>query len=141
MDLLYELASPVLLMALCRCGLHGCVLVPASSAGDNFAYLIIDRSSKEAALVDPADPQEVMRVVRQMQCTLTTILTTHRHHDHAGGNRWLRARFPNLRVVGGVGEVREARHCLLVLLRACVHELCVIVIVVVGICGGHQGAC
>uniref|UniRef100_A0A034VUA7 hydroxyacylglutathione hydrolase n=2 Tax=Bactrocera dorsalis TaxID=27457 RepID=A0A034VUA7_BACDO len=56
---------------------------------DNFMYLIIDSSTKEAAIVDPVDPESVLAAVREENVHLTKVLTTHHHWDHAGGNEKL----------------------------------------------------
>lgn len=50
------------------------------------AYLLHDRQSGEAALIDTADaPDQVIHTLRQARLTLRHILLTHCHHDHAGG--------------------------------------------------------
>lgn len=51
---------------------------------NNYAYVLVDAATRTAAVVDPADPAPVLRAVRAVGATLTHILTTHRHHDHAG---------------------------------------------------------
>ncbi|XP_036326749.1 hydroxyacylglutathione hydrolase, mitochondrial-like isoform X1 [Rhagoletis pomonella] len=56
---------------------------------DNFMYLIIDNSTKEAAIVDPVDPESVIAAVQAENVHLTKVLTTHHHWDHAGGNEKL----------------------------------------------------
>lgn len=53
---------------------------------DNYMYLIIDESTKEAAVVDPVEPKKVLKEVSTEGVNLTTVLTTHHHWDHAGGN-------------------------------------------------------
>ena len=50
-----------------------------------------------------------------MRLDLRMILTTHYHHDHAGGNLELAARFPGVEVVGGLldpvaGATRRCKH-------------------------------
>ncbi|XP_018318957.1 hydroxyacylglutathione hydrolase, mitochondrial [Agrilus planipennis] len=59
-------------------------VLPALS--DNYMYLIIDEKTKEAAIVDPVDPDSVLQAVTEEGVNLTKILTTHHHWDHAGGN-------------------------------------------------------
>jgi len=60
------------------------VTIPATQ--DNFMYLIVDKSSMQAFVVDPVEPETVLSVVRKQNVTLSGILTTHHHWDHAGGN-------------------------------------------------------
>lgn len=46
---------------------------------DNYMYLLIDKSTKEAAIIDPVAPGVVWETVRNENVKLTTILTTHHH--------------------------------------------------------------
>ncbi|XP_050422627.1 hydroxyacylglutathione hydrolase, mitochondrial isoform X1 [Adelges cooleyi] len=62
-------------------------VLPALS--DNFMYLLIDKTTGEAAIVDPVAPNTVWEAVKRENVKLTTILTTHHHWDHAGGNKEL----------------------------------------------------
>ncbi|MGD8514689.1 MAG: MBL fold metallo-hydrolase [Granulosicoccaceae bacterium] len=53
---------------------------------ENFVYLIEDKVSKRAAVVDPAwDVDEVIRLAQQHGVTITDILLTHSHYDHING--------------------------------------------------------
>ncbi len=52
-------------------------LLPALS--DNYMYLIVDKATKEAAIVDPVRPEEVVSAVKSEGVNLTTVLTTHHH--------------------------------------------------------------
>lgn len=62
---------------------------------------IIDEGTKEAAVVDPVDPEVVIAAVRQNDVKLTKVLTTHHHWDHAGGNGKLSKNFTDLAIYGG----------------------------------------
>ncbi|XP_006611211.1 hydroxyacylglutathione hydrolase, mitochondrial-like isoform X2 [Apis dorsata] len=77
---------------------------------DNYMYLIIDETSQEAAIVDPVDPDTVACAVQQNNVSLTKVLTTHHHWDHAGGNIKLCKKFNNLQVYGGDDRI-EALTC------------------------------
>lgn len=46
---------------------------------DNYMYLIIDKDTKEAAIVDPVDPTTVLTAVKEQGVNLTSVLTTHHH--------------------------------------------------------------
>ncbi|XP_074659113.1 hydroxyacylglutathione hydrolase, mitochondrial-like isoform X2 [Tubulanus polymorphus] len=59
-------------------------LIPALS--DNYMYLLIDETTQTCAAVDPVEPKEILRAVKEEDVALTTVLTTHHHWDHAGGN-------------------------------------------------------
>ncbi|WJW76116.1 MBL fold metallo-hydrolase [Thiohalobacter sp. IOR34] len=53
---------------------------------ENFVYLIEDRASGRAAVVDPAwEVEEVLRLARERGLRITDILLTHSHHDHING--------------------------------------------------------
>lgn len=72
---------------------------------DNYMYLIIDEETKEAAVVDPVDPNVVMDSVEDNKVKLTKILTTHHHWDHASGNKKMKKIIPELLVYGGDDRV------------------------------------
>ncbi|XP_078414784.1 hydroxyacylglutathione hydrolase, mitochondrial [Cetorhinus maximus] len=74
-------------------------LLPALA--DNYMYLLIDNETREAAIVDPVEPQKVVEAVKKHGVKLTTVLTTHHHWDHAGGNKELVKKVPGLQVYGG----------------------------------------
>ena len=53
----------------------------------NFIYLIGDRSTGEAVVIDPAyDPQGIINIVEEDGMKLTGVLATHYHPDHVGGD-------------------------------------------------------
>eukprot|EP00959_Pyramimonas_sp_CCMP1952_P329624 6901365-Pyramimonas_sp.AAC.1 len=81
--------------------LSTCDVIPVPILTDNYGYFIIDRATKQCAAVDPADPELVCDLLERRNLTLTMILTTHQHHDHAGGNLALKEAFPDVVVVGG----------------------------------------
>jgi hydroxyacylglutathione hydrolase len=53
---------------------------------DNYAYLLHDAASGEAAVVDPSEAGPVLAVLKETGWRLAHILNTHHHHDHIGGN-------------------------------------------------------
>ncbi|KAI1096905.1 hydroxyacylglutathione hydrolase [Rostrohypoxylon terebratum] len=82
--------------------------IPMWTGGhDNYAYLLIDDKSKDAVVVDPANPEEVTPVLKEAiqsgKINLTAIVNTHHHWDHAGGNDKIRSDLgtPNLPIIGG----------------------------------------
>jgi len=75
-------------------------ILPALS--DNYMYLIICNKTKEAAIVDPVNPESVLEAVQKENVQLKSVLTTHHHWDHAGGNEKLVSLFKGpLTVYGG----------------------------------------
>ncbi|KAK7109822.1 hypothetical protein V1264_013803 [Littorina saxatilis] len=74
-------------------------LIPALE--DNYMYLIIDEQTKECAAVDPVEPDKVLSAVEEEGVKLNTVITTHHHWDHAGGNEKLLETAGKLKVYGG----------------------------------------
>jgi phosphoribosyl 1,2-cyclic phosphodiesterase len=62
-------------------------------SGNNYAYLVVDDKSKDAVIVDPANPPEVTPVLKEAidsgRINLKAIVNTHHHGDHSGGNNKL----------------------------------------------------
>lgn len=84
-------------------------VLPALS--DNYMYLVVDEVTGEAAIVDPVEPEKVLSAVQQHGARLSTILTTHHHWDHAGGNeKMVAAAGGELRVVGGDERIPALNH-------------------------------
>ncbi len=52
----------------------------------NFNYLIWDRTTQEAAAIDPLDVAALLVSLREKQLNLKYIINTHEHHDHTAGN-------------------------------------------------------
>ena len=75
-------------------------VVPIPQLQDNYAYLIIDRSAGEAAIVDCAEAGPVLDEVQKQGVRLTGILATHHHYDHVGGNDDLCGTVADLQVYG-----------------------------------------
>lgn len=66
-------------------------VVPIACLSDNYAYLLVCPKTKQAAVVDPSEPDPVLRAVsenagRAGDVKVVAILDTHHHHDHVGGN-------------------------------------------------------
>ena len=74
-------------------------ILPALS--DNYMYLLVDTNTNQAAIVDPVEPDTVLAAVEEEGVELTTVLTTHHHWDHAGGNKEIVKRVGGLTVLGG----------------------------------------
>lgn len=68
---------------------------------DNYSYLIIDESTKEAAVVDPVEPEKLVNAANEHGLHLKLVLTTHHHWDHAGGNEKIKEMVPGIKVYGG----------------------------------------
>ncbi|HEY8516640.1 MAG TPA: hydroxyacylglutathione hydrolase [Candidatus Binatia bacterium] len=70
---------------------------------DNYSYLIIDEDERVAAVVDCAEVEPVLEAARREGVTLTTVLSTHHHYDHVGGNEELASRMP-VRIYGNADD-------------------------------------
>src|SRR5687768_10553887 len=66
---------------------------------DNYGYLLVCEKTNDAAVIDPSEAEPVLRRVEQEKVRLITILNTHHHRDHTGGNQELLAS-GNLEVYG-----------------------------------------
>ncbi|XP_012910761.1 hydroxyacylglutathione hydrolase-like protein isoform X4 [Mustela putorius furo] len=67
---------------------------------DNYMYLVIEEHTREAVAVDVAVPKRLLEIVGREGVSLTTVLTTHYHWDHARGNAELARLRPGLAVLG-----------------------------------------
>jgi hydroxyacylglutathione hydrolase len=71
---------------------------------DNYAYLLSDDQSDECAVVDCAEADKVLAAAKAHGLRPSTVLSTHFHRDHVGGNLDLAAAVPGLRVYGARAE-------------------------------------
>ena len=58
---------------------------------DNYGFLARDRASGLTAAIDTPDADAILRELKATGWTLTHVLNTHWHPDHAGGNAALQA--------------------------------------------------
>ena len=58
---------------------------------DNYGFLIRDDATGQAACIDTPDADAILRELKTLGWTLTHILNTHWHPDHAGGNAAIKA--------------------------------------------------
>jgi hydroxyacylglutathione hydrolase len=88
-----------------------CTVLPVAFLEDNYSYLIACHVTGHVAVVDCGDATAIETAMTRLTLPdgcpkqqLTTILTTHGHWDHDGGNRDLLSDYPNLNIVGGLGD-------------------------------------
>ncbi len=54
-----------------------------------FCYLIVDETTREAALIDPAgDFSKIDKIIRKHNAKIKYIINTHGHYDHISGNEY-----------------------------------------------------
>jgi hydroxyacylglutathione hydrolase len=57
---------------------------------DNYCFLLHDENSRTALVIDPGEAPPVERALKEHGLELSLIVNTHHHHDHIGGNAWLK---------------------------------------------------
>ncbi len=77
------------------------VAVPAFA--DNYLWLVHDEDSGETAVVDPGDPAPVLAEADNRGWRITTVLNTHWHPDHTGGNLAIKEA-TGAKIIGPAGE-------------------------------------
>jgi glyoxylase-like metal-dependent hydrolase (beta-lactamase superfamily II) len=74
----------------------------------NFAYLIGDEGTRQAAVVDPAfKPEKVLERATAGNLRIVYLINTHGHYDHADGNGVILARTKARLLAGGSGGVAD----------------------------------
>ena len=57
---------------------------------DNFAYLIADEKSGDAALIDPSfEPENILAILQNKNLSVKYLINTHSHYDHINGNDYI----------------------------------------------------
>ena len=77
---------------------------PIPAFDDNYIWLLGRPGFAGCVVVDPGDEDPVIEHLRGAGLTLDAIMITHKHADHVGGIRGLKAEWPDALVYGPVGE-------------------------------------
>jgi hydroxyacylglutathione hydrolase len=96
------------------------------SWSDNWMYLITDEASQDGAIVDPWDAEGAAKAVKAAGVNVsrypppngrvltgvqvTSIITTHHHNDHSGGNDKFVKMYPGIKVYGGSKKGQGVDH-------------------------------
>ncbi len=70
---------------------------------DNYSYLIIDETNRDACVVDPSEAAPIISFVEKNKINLKYILNTHHHYDHVGGNIELKKKYSS-NIIGFIGD-------------------------------------
>ena len=88
-----------------------CEISPIHAFRDNFIWLLHARHAPRGVVVDPGDAGPVLGHLAATGIGLAAILVTHKHADHVGGIRRLRAQFRDIPVYGPAQEpIPEITH-------------------------------
>lgn len=52
----------------------------------NYMYLIACPETREAAAIDPLNHERILERAKELGWIITSVINTHEHHDHIGGN-------------------------------------------------------
>ncbi|KAJ3397031.1 hypothetical protein HDU92_001044 [Lobulomyces angularis] len=63
--------------------------------------MLKNEDEEAATLIDPVTPENAYKVIDKENVELVSILTTHHHQDHSGGNKTIFRKYPNISIFGG----------------------------------------
>ncbi|HEU0031093.1 MAG TPA: hydroxyacylglutathione hydrolase [Kofleriaceae bacterium] len=84
-------------------------VVPVPNLKDNFAYLVIDESTRRCAVVDPGEAPPIEAALAREGVELAAIWATHHHYDHVGGVEPLLHAHPGIEVVIGARDGEKVK--------------------------------
>ncbi|MBF0363407.1 MAG: hydroxyacylglutathione hydrolase [Oligoflexia bacterium] len=71
---------------------------------DNYIYIITGSSNNYAIVVDPGESSSVIGYLSKKKLQLWGIFITHHHHDHTGGIKKLKQKYPEVKIFAGANE-------------------------------------
>lgn len=60
-------------------------IIPLPALKDNYIWLLKNKASRHIAIVDPSEPEPVLKLINSENLIPIAILITHHHWDHVGG--------------------------------------------------------
>lgn len=72
---------------------------PIKAFNDNYIWTLINKNNKQAIVIDPGQAEPVAEYMKAHDLEMTSIWTTHHHHDHIGGVMELQEHFPMTHIV------------------------------------------
>jgi hydroxyacylglutathione hydrolase len=82
-------------------------VLPVLCLEDNYAYLVFDEETGDAAAIDPVWPDQVLQAAQLNGAKIKMVLTTHHHWDHAGGNNAMKKLLKDVPIYGGLKDKVE----------------------------------
>eukprot|EP00759_Apiculatamorpha_spiralis_P026924 PhF_6_TR29808/c0_g1_i1/m.43791/K01069/E3.1.2.6, gloB; hydroxyacylglutathione hydrolase len=81
-------------------------VVPVPVLKDNYCYLLSCAATRVSAVVDVAysSAPTVIQALQHHNITEFSILSTHKHADHTGGNLDMKRQFPHIQIIGGIHD-------------------------------------
>ena len=74
-------------------------IIQIKTLQDNYAYLLIEKSGSQVAVIDPGSAKPVLKALAAENLSLTHILLTHHHYDHSGGVGELKKHCPEAEII------------------------------------------
>ena len=65
---------------------------------DNYSYLISSNENSSGIIIDPAEPDQILDVLKKKKLNLDYIFITHHHSDHTSGVIDLVKAYPEVKV-------------------------------------------
>ena len=81
-------------------------VVPVPVLQDNYSYLIIPENEGIAGVVDCVEVDPVLAAAEDLGVRITTVLSTHHHWDHVGGNEEIASRL-GVRIFGNADDAER----------------------------------
>ena len=76
---------------------------------DNFGVLVHDPDTRRTAAIDAPEAGPILAALEEKGWELTDILVTHHHADHTQGLAALKAKYPDVRIVGPAKEAAKIK--------------------------------
>ncbi len=73
-------------------------IVQINTLQDNYSYILFEKTTRQAAVIDPGSAKPIIKTLAAENLTLTHILLTHHHYDHSGGVADLKKHYPKAEV-------------------------------------------
>ncbi|MCL4167059.1 UNVERIFIED_CONTAM: hypothetical protein GTU68_035578, partial [Idotea baltica] len=75
--------------------------IPVNNDLRNYMYLVACPETLEATAIDPLDHARCLQRAQELGWTIRSVINTHEHHDHTGGNE---------KVIAATGATLFAHH-------------------------------